>query len=198
MLFTHSPTVVRGHPPDAARNNRTHLSRRGRGVRAHHSGDRPAERTRRPAGRGRKGTPSPLPLSPATAGARDGDLSRPRGTNPLAPQSGERVASAASRVRGQNAGPDLAPRTSGESHPLTLPLSPATAGARDTTPPLAIPSPRAHRGVSPPHPCPSPPLPRGRGIEMRRSRGGEGKNLTARNPLAPRSAGRGWRAQRAG
>ena len=77
-------------------------------------------------------TPSPLPLSPATAGARDGDLPRTRGKEPLAPRSGERVASAASRVRGQDGGLDLAPRTSGESHPLTpapLPRSRGGEGA---------------------------------------------------------------------
>ena len=85
------------------------------------------------AGEGEKAPPHPT-LSPAPAGARDDTcLSLTHaGTHPLAPHSGERVASAASRVRGQRCCPrPCAPhqRERGKAPPHPA-LSPAAAGAR--------------------------------------------------------------------
>ena len=91
-------------------------------------------------------TPSPLPLSPATAGARDGNLPCARGTNPLAPhQRGEGGEHSEPGEGPEVLAPTLRPAQRGEGakappHPA---LSPAPAGARGKYPPLAIPSPRA-------------------------------------------------------
>ena len=98
--------------------------------------------TVRPVEQGeRKAPPHPYPLprrcggegkqphlAPTGAGARE--------ANPLAPRSGERVASAASRVRGQRCRPRPCVLESGDKgrHPLTLTLSPAGAGAREANP----------------------------------------------------------------
>ena len=128
---------------------------------APHSGERVASTASRVRGqkywprpcalhqRGEGGrTPSPCPLPRSRGGeGKNPPLPRSRGaTDPLAPPSGERVASAASRVRGQKYWPRpcaLHQRGEGGRNPLTLP-----------SPPL----PR-ERGMRPA----SPPLPRGRG-----------------------------------
>jgi len=141
--------------------------------------------TVRPVEQGeRKAPPHPYPLprrcggegkqphlAPTGAGARE--------ANPLAPRSGERVASAASRVRGQRCRPrPCVPRSEGREeappHPYPLPRWCGGEGSNPTSPPLV----RGRGKLTPPLP---------------RWCGGEGKQTPS-----PRGAGRGWRTQRAG
>ena len=134
----HSWTVVRGHPPDAVRT--TARTFKARSCPRPPLGDRPAERTRRPAGEGGK-APSPLLLSRLPRG--EDETCRARGVPSRSRKAG--------RGRAQRAGegPKRRPRpwpAPAGSLTLTRPLSRRIAEGYN--PPLAIPLPRPP-GVSP-------------------------------------------------